>query len=351
MDDDQLEAARFTNTYIRLVGQAPAPSKCILLSTSVVVRGLLRDWILSDTGDKWTVKLDTRDLGGHLDTTYRRRSATLSGRVLGLLAAVLVVMALPLDFVGKLRILRTKFLPGALHAIEGSRISFALLQRLRSAFVSAAWSRKMPLAHVGAVLSLLDGPVGCDLGFYVIWCRFGLFRRYLAKRPLEVARLYSLLGLVAGGCPGHGPIRLLVESAGISGFPWNSGNAVWCRPGLPGLHNLAGPHQRFKAAIWDAWRCKVSFDLCRRQGFRGGPMLDIAGSLQLLHAPHVRERDKALLRSILVGVFGMDFFSVMPGEKSFHAASAVRLMEMGTSFGNVLTLFWFKFVKILNFTM
>ena len=30
-------------------------------------------------------------------------------------------------------------------------------------------------------------------------------------------------------------------------------------------------------------------------------MLDIAGSLQLLHAPHVRERDKALLRGIMVG--------------------------------------------------
>ena len=52
---------------------------------------------------------------------------------------------------------------------------------------------------------------------------------------------------------------------------------------------------------WDAWRAKVSFDLCRRQGFRGGPLLDIAWSLQLLHAPHVRERDKALLRAIMVG--------------------------------------------------
>ena len=30
-------------------------------------------------------------------------------------------------------------------------------------------------------------------------------------------------------------------------------------------------------------------------------MLDIAGSLQLLRAPHVRERDKALLRAIMVG--------------------------------------------------
>ena len=31
-------------------------------------------------------------------------------------------------------------------------------------------------------------------------------------------------------------------------------------------------------------------------------MLDIAGSLQLLHASRVEERDKALLRSIMVGV-------------------------------------------------
>ena len=51
-DDDLSEAARFTNTYIRLVGQAPAPSNCILLSTSAVVRELMKGWVLSDAGDK-----------------------------------------------------------------------------------------------------------------------------------------------------------------------------------------------------------------------------------------------------------------------------------------------------------
>ena len=202
----------------------------------------MKGWILSESGDRWSVKLDTRDLGGHLDTTFRRRNNTLAGRVLRLLAAVLVVMALPLGFAGKLRVLRTKFLLGALHAIEGSRISFALLQRLRTAFVSAAWSRKMPLAHVGAVVSLLDGPAGCDPGFYVLWCRFRLLRRYLAYRPLEVPRIYSLLGLVAGGCPGHGPIHLLVESAGIIGFSRDPVSLGWNRPGLPVLQHLAGPY-------------------------------------------------------------------------------------------------------------
>ena len=247
------------------------------------------------------MKLDTRDLGGHLDTTRRRRNSTLAGRVVGLLAAVLVVMALPLDFAGKLRVLRTKFLPGALHAIEGSRISAGLLHRIRSAFVSASWSRKMPFAHAGAVLTLLDGPSGCDPGFFVVWSRFRLLRRYLAYRPMEVPRIYALLGLASDGCPGHGPLHLVVESAGAVGLSWDAVGSVWCRPGLPGLSLLAGPYQHFKAAIWDAWRSKVSFELCKRQGFRGGPLLDIAGSLQLLHAPHVRERDKALLRSHMVG--------------------------------------------------
>ena len=38
-----------------------------------------------------------------------------------------------------------------------------------------------------------------------------------------------------------------------------------------------------------------------REGFRGGPLLDVFGSLQLLNTSHVRERDKALLRSVMVG--------------------------------------------------
>ena len=42
------------------------------------------------------------------------------------------------------------------------------------------------------------------------------------------------------------------------------------RPGLLQLSNLAGPLQHFKTAILDAWRDKVSIDLCGRKGFRAG---------------------------------------------------------------------------------
>ena len=75
----------------------------------------------------------------------------------------------------------------------------------------------------------------------------------------------------------------------------------WFRPGLHLLSNLAGPIQHFKAAILDAGRFKVAADLCGREGFRCGPSLDVRGSLQFLNSSHVGERDKALLRSVMVG--------------------------------------------------
>ena len=140
------------------------------------------------------------------------------------LARMLGVLALPLDFASKLKALRTKFLPGALHCVEASSLSLGLLRRLRSAFVADVWSRRMPLAHVGAVLTLLDWPVGCDPGFYIVWCRLRLLRWYLAYRPLAVPRLYSLLDLVSAGCPWHGPVHLLVQSAGTLGFCLG----LWC---------------------------------------------------------------------------------------------------------------------------
>ena len=45
-----LHAARFTTGCVRLVGQEPAPSKCVLLSTSREVRKDMKDWVLSLEG-------------------------------------------------------------------------------------------------------------------------------------------------------------------------------------------------------------------------------------------------------------------------------------------------------------
>ena len=147
----------------------------------------------------------------------------------------------------------------------------------------------------------MDGPTGCDPAFCVVWFRFHLLRRYLALWPAEVDRVYRLLQMVGDGCLGHGPVHLLLASAAEIGFQWDPRALAWVRPGLPLLSNLDGPIQHFRAAILDAWRNKVATDLCKRKGFRGGPLLDVHGSLQLLVSSHVRERDRALLRAIMVG--------------------------------------------------
>ena len=102
-----LRAAQFTSAYVRLVGQEPAPSKCILMSTSAVVRRDMKEWVISDQGEHWSVKLDVRDVGGYLDTTERAWGRTLVAWVLAVLGVVWLVSALPLDYRGKLRVLRT----------------------------------------------------------------------------------------------------------------------------------------------------------------------------------------------------------------------------------------------------
>ena len=283
-----------------------------------------------------------------MDTTFRGWSSTLTVRVRSVLSRLVLIFALPLDFHSRVRVVRSMYLPAALHGIKASLLASDGLRKLRSSICSVVWSRRQPVANVGAVLSLLDGPTGCDRAFCVVWFRFRLLRRYLALWLADVGRVYRLLDMEGEGCPGHGPVHLLSAAAEI-GFRWDPLALAWSRPGLPLHSNLAGPVQQFKAAILDAWRVKVSVDLYGRKGFRGGPLLDVHGSLQLLNSSHVRERDKALLRSIMVG-----------GVWNGFLLSKVRGQDVPCQFcgapdgnvicsGNVPFLLLLRFVKILTF--
>ena len=178
---------------------------------------------------------------------------------------LVLLSVLPLDFHGRLRVVRTMFILGALHGIEASLLAISSLRKLRCSILRVVWTLRQPLANVGAVLSLLDGPEGCDPAYCVVRFRFRMVRRYLARRPSEVGRIYRLLDLVRKGCTGHGPVHLLLASATDIGFQWDPHVVVWVRPGLPVLSNLAGPIQHFKAAIIDAWRDRVAAGLRARK--------------------------------------------------------------------------------------
>ena len=71
-------------------------------------------------------------------------------------------------------------------------------------------------------------------------------RRFLAFRPHEIHGIYRLLDWVAAGRPGHCPVHLLLESACLLGFAWDSDVEGWIRPGLPPLRMLAGPFSTFQ---------------------------------------------------------------------------------------------------------
>ena len=84
----------------------------------------MKNWVLSQEGDKWSVKFDVQDLGrGHLDTTFRGWSSTLAARVRLVISRLVLIFVLPLDFHGRVRIVRSKFLPAALHGIEASLLA------------------------------------------------------------------------------------------------------------------------------------------------------------------------------------------------------------------------------------
>ena len=53
----------------------------------------------------------------------------------------------------------------------------------------------MPLANAPADLNLLDGPVGVDPAFHIVWARFRVMRRYLAYNPDDEPRIFSNVGL------------------------------------------------------------------------------------------------------------------------------------------------------------
>ena len=86
----------------------------------------------------------------------------------------------PLGFHVNLRLARGKYLPAGLHAAEASLVSSSSVGAFRAAVVRAVWSSEMPLANAPALLNLLDGLVGVDPAFHIIWSRFRMMRRYLA---------------------------------------------------------------------------------------------------------------------------------------------------------------------------
>ena len=274
-----------TAQYMRSVGQDVSLGKCVLLSTSKSVRKAMKLWDISGDGGFWKVQLDVRDLGGHLDFTFRARAGTLSRRVGEATVGVAAVGALPLSFQVKLGLVRGKYLPAGLHAAEASYVSSLSISALGLPLFERFGPSKMPLADAPAILNLLDGPVGVDPAFHIIWSRFRLMRRYLSYCPEEEPRIFRMPDLISRGAQGHGPIHPPFISAAELGFAWDGGEKGCVRVSLPPLRMITGPVQHFRSAILDAWRFSVFSRLSERKGFLGGSLLIFTALYNCLPRP------------------------------------------------------------------
>ena len=135
--------------------------------------------------------------------------------------------------------------PAGLHGAEASNVSSSAISAFRAAIVRAVWSSKMPLANIPAILNLLDGPVGIDLAFHIVWARFRMMRRYLAYCPGEEPRIFRMLDLVSRGSQGHGAVHLFLLSAAELGFAWDGAEHGWVRGLSPFSQNDDGANSAF----------------------------------------------------------------------------------------------------------
>ena len=288
----------------------------------------MRNWAISAGNKGWGIKLDVRDLGGHLDMTNRARAGTLARRAIHATSQVCMVGALPFGFLRSVGFARAKFLPAGLHGAEGSHNSLKNLNSFRTGIVNACWPKKLPMANPQAVLSLLDAPDCCDPELYVIWSRFRQMRRFLAYRPEEVRRVYRLLDLAAAGRPGHGPVHLLLHSASQLGFAWDSQEEGWLRPGLPPLRMLAGPYQHFRNAIFLHGGAVLRVFLLLVRVFGEDHFLIMKVPSSFFSLPTCGNGIRCYSVVSCVRGLGTDSYLEKPKRRMFLAVSVVGLMEM-----------------------
>ena len=345
-----LHAARFTTKYVRLVGQEPAPSRCVLLSTSREVRRDMKDWVLSCEGDQWSVKFDVRDLGGHLDTTFRGWSSTLAARVRLVISRLVLIFVLPLDFHGWVRVVRSMYLPAALHGIEASSLASSSLRRLRSAVRRVVWSRRQPFASVGAVLSLLDGPAGCDPAFLccLVFACFDAILPFGLLRLIEFIVCLTWLGVGVLGMVlfiFFWLVLLRLVSSGIL-MPW-LGFGLVC----PYLVIWLALFSIFVLLSLMLGVIRLLLTFVSVRVFVVGPFLDVRGSLQLLVSSHVRREIRLCFVLLWLVVFGTVSCLVMFMVGLYHVGFLGLLIMMGIYSGNVPFLLLLRSVKILSFTI
>ena len=151
--DVLLHTGKFTAGYVRLVGQEFAPSKSVLVSTGRDVRK--GSCLMRETSGQSSLVYGIVE--SHLGATFRGSSPTLAARARLVISRLLLVAGHPLDFHGRIRVVRSMFIPGALHGFQASPQAQSSLPKLHAAILNGVSYGRQLFANAGAVLSSHDG--------------------------------------------------------------------------------------------------------------------------------------------------------------------------------------------------
>ena len=126
-----------TLSYLHLIGAKPAPKKCYTFSTLAITRIRLQHYLWEEVNATIPVATSIRDLGGHLCTTAKLQSPTLTLRMKKANAFCNRLAFFPWPTEAKLRVVQTLILPLALYGCEASPASNKEIDALSVAIAKA----------------------------------------------------------------------------------------------------------------------------------------------------------------------------------------------------------------------
>ena len=199
----------------------------------------MKDWVLSQEGDRWSVKFDVRDLGGHLDTTFRLWSSTLAARVRLVISRLVLIFVLPLDFHGRVRVVWSMYLPAAFHGIEASYLLLGVFGSFVLLCVGWCGLVVSHLLVLALFLAFWMGPLVVTLLFALFGLGFDCFGVILPcglLRLVVFTAFWTWWGIGVLGMVLFIFFLLALQRLAFSGIlmPW-----LGLGPGLPLLSNLA----------------------------------------------------------------------------------------------------------------
>ena len=151
------------------------------------------------------------------------------------------------------------FIPGALHGIEASFLADAILRNLHTATFKVVWPDRQPLANVGAVLSLLDGPQMCDPAFCVVWFRFRISGTVLFLLWLRSVNILSFM--VSWRWTSLFGLRCLLWRVWLPLLSGANGGSPWAENPAEGAGNLLEyALGSCTSGLHPEWQLPVGFD-------------------------------------------------------------------------------------------